>query len=106
MSRTAQVTIRMSDGEHSFAMQKGGSSVLDAAEAAGILLPSQCRAGLCATCRARTLSGEVHMETNLVLEPEELEAGYILMCQSRPTSDELVLEIAHACAQAPNVLQA
>ena len=36
-----------------------GENVLAAALAAGIPLPHSCRAGRCATCKARVLSGEI-----------------------------------------------
>jgi ring-1,2-phenylacetyl-CoA epoxidase subunit PaaE len=68
-------------------------SVLEAAEQACFDLPSQCRAGLCATCRARTLAGRVEMAVNMVLEAEEIDAGFVLMCQSRPATEVLELEV-------------
>jgi ring-1,2-phenylacetyl-CoA epoxidase subunit PaaE len=92
MTATARITLRLAAGTSTFVMAKAAASVLEAAEAAGLDLPSLCRAGLCATCRARVTSGSVEMQVNMVLEPEELAAGYVLACQSRPLSDEVVLE--------------
>lgn len=62
-------------------------SVLDAALAEGADLPYACKGGVCCTCKAKLLEGEVHMEVNYGLEPDELENGYILTCQSHPKSD-------------------
>ncbi len=58
--------------------------VLDVALAAGLDLPYACRGGVCCTCRARVLDGEVAMEKNFTLEPWEIEKGFVLTCQSRP----------------------
>lgn len=46
--------------------------------------PFACRGGVCGTCRAMLLDGEVRMERNFALEPEETAAGYVLTCQSHP----------------------
>ena len=61
-------------------------SVLDAALAQGADLPYACKGGVCCTCKAKLLEGDVHMEVNYGLEPDEVEAGYILTCQSHPKS--------------------
>jgi ring-1,2-phenylacetyl-CoA epoxidase subunit PaaE len=54
--------------------------------------PYACRGGVCGTCRARLTEGEVEMDTNYALEPEELAAGVVLTCQSRPTTDAITVE--------------
>lgn len=46
--------------------------------------PFACKGGVCGTCRARLVSGEVRMDRNYALEPEETAAGYVLACQSHP----------------------
>lgn len=46
--------------------------------------PFACRGGVCGTCRAMLVDGEVRMERNFALEPEETAAGYVLTCQSHP----------------------
>ncbi len=68
-------------------------SVLDAALAAGILLPYSCRSGACSTCKARVLSGTVQGGNSAaqILTPEEIREGFTLLCQARATSD-LVIE--------------
>ncbi|MFB7761811.1 2Fe-2S iron-sulfur cluster-binding protein [Streptomyces xiamenensis] len=48
--------------------------------------PYSCKGGVCGTCRARLLHGEVRMARNYALEEEELAAGYILPCQSHPVT--------------------
>jgi len=64
-----------------------GQSLLDACEAGGIdAIPSSCRAGVCMTCRARLVSGEVEC-TSDSLEAEDRACGYVLPCVSWPKSD-------------------
>ncbi|WP_369205346.1 2Fe-2S iron-sulfur cluster-binding protein [Streptomyces sp. PU-14G] len=54
--------------------------------------PYACKGGVCGTCRARLVGGQVHMDRNFVLEEEEIEAGYVLACQSHPTTPEIALD--------------
>ena len=53
--------------------------------------PYACKGGVCGTCRAFLVSGEVRMDRNFALEPEELESGYVLACQSHPATEEVEL---------------
>jgi len=87
----AQVTI-IRDGVHSvidFHAHQG--NVLDAAAAAGLEVPFSCKSGVCCTCRAKLLEGEVRMERNFALEKHEVAAGFVLTCQAHPLTDRVVL---------------
>lgn len=75
-----------------FEMAKGAESVLEAAVAARIDAPFACKAGVCSTCRAKVIEGEVEMEANYALEDYEVKRGYVLTCQSRPLTDRLVID--------------
>jgi ring-1,2-phenylacetyl-CoA epoxidase subunit PaaE len=86
-----QVTVLMDGRRRSFAMASDGTTVLEAAEQAGLDLPYSCRAGVCSTCRTRVVRGAVTMMTNYALEPWEVEAGYVLCCQALPAATELEL---------------
>ncbi|QAY58695.1 phenylacetate-CoA oxygenase/reductase subunit PaaK [Microbacterium protaetiae] len=55
-------------------------------------VPFACAGGVCGTCRARLVEGDVRMTENYALEPEELERGYILTCQSHPVTDTVVVD--------------
>ncbi|MDT7842708.1 2Fe-2S iron-sulfur cluster-binding protein [Streptomyces justiciae] len=54
--------------------------------------PYACKGGVCGTCRAFLVSGEVRMDRNFALEPEETEAGYVLACQSHPATEKVELD--------------
>ena len=53
--------------------------------------PHACKAGVCSTCKAKVLDGEVEMVANHALEDYEVEAGYVLTCQSYPVSESKVV---------------
>ena len=88
----AEVEIIMDGSRFRFQMHKGQETVLDAAQEAGADVPFSCKGGVCSTCRSKVLSGEVTMDQNFALEPEELEQGYILTCQAHPVTSHLVLD--------------
>jgi ring-1,2-phenylacetyl-CoA epoxidase subunit PaaE len=54
--------------------------------------PYACKDGVCGTCRAFLVSGEVRMDRNFALEPEETDAGYVLACQSHPVTETVELD--------------
>ena len=69
-----------------------GENILDAGLRNGVDLPFSCKGGVCATCKARLIEGEVDMDLNQALRPEEIENGYILTCQSHPISKKVVVD--------------
>lgn len=54
--------------------------------------PYACKGGVCGTCRAFLVSGEVRMDRNFALEPDEVEAGYVLACQSHAVGERVELD--------------
>ena len=68
-----------------------GQAILDAGLAAGADLPYACKGGVCCTCRARVLEGEVRMDKNFTLEDHEMRRGFVLTCQSHPVSERVVV---------------
>jgi ring-1,2-phenylacetyl-CoA epoxidase subunit PaaE len=67
-------------------------TILDAALKEGADLPFACKGGVCCTCKARLLEGEVSMDVHWGLEDEEVEQGYILTCQSHPKTEKVVVD--------------
>ena len=65
--------------------------ILDVALEAGLDLPYSCKGGVCCTCRAKLMGGEVRMEKNFTLEDAEVRQGFVLSCQARPTTAEVVV---------------
>ena len=59
-------------------------NILDSARAAGMPAPFACKAGVCATCRAKVTKGKVEMAVHYGLTDEEVAEGYVLTCQSVP----------------------
>lgn len=58
------------------------SVILDLGIKSGLDLPYSCKSGVCSTCQAKLISGEVRMDNNYVLSDSELKQGFILTCQS------------------------
>lgn len=69
-----------------------GETVLEAALRAGLDLPYACKGGMCSTCRAKLVEGEVRMDVNYSLEPWELKAGFVLTCQAHPVTERVVVD--------------
>ena len=66
-------------------------SILDVAYQNGADLPYACKGGVCSTCIAKVVEGEVDMEVNYALEPDELEKKMVLSCQARPKTEKVTL---------------
>lgn len=90
VARTIQLTILLDGTEHQMNMAPS-ERVLDVALDAGLDLPFSCKAGVCCTCRAKLLCGEVKMDKNYTLEADEMAQGFILSCQARPVGNALTV---------------
>ena len=75
-----------------FDLAFGGQSILDAALKQGADLPYACKGGVCTTCKAKLTEGEVEMDVNWGLEPDEVAAGYILTCQAHPKTEKITVD--------------
>jgi len=67
-------------------------SILNAALRVRPDVPFACAGGVCGTCRAKVVSGNVTMDENYALEQDELDKGYVLTCQSHPTTPEVTVD--------------
>jgi ring-1,2-phenylacetyl-CoA epoxidase subunit PaaE len=68
------------------------TAVLDGVQRVRPDLPFACKGGVCGTCRARLVDGEVSMRRNFALEESEVEAGFVLTCQSLPRSEKVTVD--------------
>lgn len=68
------------------------TTILDAALKQGADLPYACKGGMCCTCKAKLLEGEVVMDVHWGLEEEEVEKGFILTCQSHPKTEKVIVD--------------
>ena len=86
MSNTYTVEINHKGETHTIQVDES-QSILDVANDAGIDLPFSCSAGVCTTCAAQILSGEVEQSDGMGVSPELQAEGYALLCVAYPRSD-------------------
>jgi ring-1,2-phenylacetyl-CoA epoxidase subunit PaaE len=86
------VTAIIDGAAREFTLEKTKENIIDAAIKQGIELPYSCKGGVCSTCRAKLVEGEVDMDVNFALEDYELARGFILCCQSYPVTDRVVVD--------------
>ena len=87
----ARVTIVRDGLRREIEFRKDQPSILDAASAAGLEVPFSCTSGVCGTCRAKLVEGQVRMERNFALDKNEVANGFVLTCQSHPLIVRVVL---------------
>ncbi len=91
LNDSAEISVTLEGTTRVFHMSRNGVSVLEAAIENRLDAPFSCKAGICSTCKARVLEGEVEMVANHALEDYEVEQGYVLTCQCHPLGDKVVL---------------
>ena len=87
----ARITIVRDGMRREIEFRKDQPSILDAASAAGLEVPFSCTSGVCGTCRAKLVEGEVRMERNFALDKAEVAGGFVLTCQAHPLTERVVL---------------
>ncbi|WP_328912064.1 MULTISPECIES: 2Fe-2S iron-sulfur cluster-binding protein [unclassified Streptomyces] len=86
-----ELSVRL-EGRTSTVRTTPGQTILEAALSIRPELPFSCRSGVCATCRAKVVSGTASMRTNYTLTAQESAEDYILTCQAVPTSDAVSVD--------------
>jgi len=93
------VSVQIDGTLRSFDVHNGRESILDAGLRSGIDLPYSCKSGICSSCRAQLVGGEVDMDVHFALEDYEVRAGVVLMCQSHPVTESVSLDVDAIAAQ-------
>ncbi|AEV83802.1 phenylacetic acid degradation protein [Actinoplanes sp. SE50] len=88
---SSEITVHL-DGRATTVTVEQGVTLLDGVQRARPDLPFACKGGVCGTCRARVIEGDVAMRRNFALEDAELAAGFVLTCQSTATSPKVVVD--------------
>ncbi|MCP9829828.1 2Fe-2S iron-sulfur cluster binding domain-containing protein [Synechococcus sp. HJ21-Hayes] len=86
MSETFTVVAELNGTPHTFTC-RADQTVLAAAEAAGVDLPSSCCSGVCTTCAARVTEGSVHQPDAMGVRADLQEQGFTLLCVAFPLSN-------------------
>jgi ring-1,2-phenylacetyl-CoA epoxidase subunit PaaE len=89
---SSAVTVVLDGRSSTFDVPRGSTKILDAALTVRPDAPYACKGGVCGTCRAKLVEGEVAMDRVYALEQDEIDAGFVLACQSRPESDAVLLD--------------
>ncbi len=87
----SMVTLIIDDDEYSFHLNSKKRSILDQALHDKLPVPFACKGGVCCTCKAQIMEGEVFMEKNFALTDDEVERGFVLTCQCHPTTNVVML---------------
>ena len=88
MSDVATYTVRAEfEGESHVFPCRADQTVLNAAEAAGVMLPSSCCSGVCTTCAALVSEGSVDQPDAMGVKGERQKQRYSLLCVAFPRTD-------------------
>jgi ring-1,2-phenylacetyl-CoA epoxidase subunit PaaE len=90
--QVSEVAIKAAGRSLQFELSADGENILDAALRNGADLPFSCKSGVCATCKARLVEGQVEMDLNHSLSDEEVAEGMVLSCQAHPVSEKVSLD--------------
>jgi ring-1,2-phenylacetyl-CoA epoxidase subunit PaaE len=89
----SMITVKVDGRSFDFDLSlNSDTTILDAALKQGADLPFACKGGMCCTCKAKLIEGEVEMDVHWGLEHEEIKQGFILTCQSHPKTEKVVVD--------------
>lgn len=87
----SKVKVILDGDEMEFDIAENGPTLLDVAHDAGMDVPFACKGGVCCTCRAKVMEGNVRMDQNFALTDDEVQRGYVLTCQAHPITETVVV---------------
>ena len=87
-----EVVVRLNGRVHRLAYHPG-ETLLETMRRAGLSTPFVCEMGVCGTCMARRVQGEIALRENHVLSDSDLASGYTLACQGVPCSEVCEIEV-------------
>jgi len=85
----ATATIRFAKANKVVALPPD-KTVLEVAESNGVSIDYACRLGVCGTCKTKLLEGQVTMEVEDALTPEDKSQNIILACQAKSVGNLVV----------------
>jgi ring-1,2-phenylacetyl-CoA epoxidase subunit PaaE len=88
----SDVTLKVKGKSHEIKV-RGNTSILKQAMSDNIVIPYSCRSGMCSTCKAKCVEGDIKMTEGHLLPEHEVSEGAILTCISYPVSEKVVIEI-------------
>ncbi|MFI0235798.1 2Fe-2S iron-sulfur cluster-binding protein [Streptomyces sp. NPDC016845] len=91
-ARPARITALFGGRRAAVTAEPQEDVLLDALLRAHPEVPYACREGVCGSCRAKVLTGEVELGDQYALDADDLAAGYTLVCRARPRSTEVTLD--------------
>ncbi|HLS29592.1 MAG TPA: ferredoxin--NADP reductase [Flavobacteriaceae bacterium] len=91
MKGKTAITVILDEEEVTFEMDRD-KRVLDAAMEEDLDPPYSCRGGICSSCIAQIIEGDVEMVNNQILTKGEIEDGLVLTCQAHPKTDKLIVD--------------
>ncbi|MCC6816247.1 MAG: 2Fe-2S iron-sulfur cluster binding domain-containing protein [Saprospiraceae bacterium] len=88
---STQLTFKL-NGRSETIQTLAGEKILDALLRLGYDSPYSCSSGVCGSCVATKINGEIKMDSSLALDEEEIQNGFILTCQARCLSDQVEIK--------------
>lgn len=78
------------EGEEHEVEVEPGQTILEIALDEDLDAPYSCESGVCGTCKAKVIEGQIEMESDDALSEDEIDDGFILTCQSHVMSDAII----------------